>query len=53
VKTLDEFDYTQSPMVTAAKMLELAEDGYIDRAEPVLLIGECDPATLCTSLLRH
>jgi DNA replication protein DnaC len=41
VKTLDEFDFTQSPMVTAAKMLELAEGGYIDRAEPVLLIGEC------------
>jgi len=41
VKTLDEFDFTQSPMVTAAKMLELAEGGYIDRAEPVLLIGDC------------
>lgn len=41
VKTLEEFDYTQSPLVTAAKMLELAEGGYIDRAEPVLLIGEC------------
>lgn len=41
VKTLEEFDYSQSPMVTAAKMLELAEGGYIDRAEPVLLIGEC------------
>jgi DNA replication protein DnaC len=41
VKTLEEFDYTQSPLVTAAKMLELAEGGYIDRAEPILLIGEC------------
>lgn len=41
VKTLHEFDYTQSPMVTAAKMFELAEGGYIDRAEPVLLIGDC------------
>jgi len=41
VKTLDEFDYTQSPMVTASKMLELAEGGYIMRAEPVVLIGEC------------
>ena len=41
VKTLEEFDYTQSPMVTAAKMRELAEGGYIERAEPVLLIGEC------------
>src|SRR5450432_4923792 len=41
VKTLEEFDFTQSPMVTASKMLELAEGGYIERAEPVLLIGEC------------
>jgi DNA replication protein DnaC len=41
VKTLEEFDYTQSPMVSAPKMLELAEGGYIDRAEPILFIGEC------------
>jgi DNA replication protein DnaC len=53
VKTLEEFDYTQSPHVTAAKMRDLAEGGYIERAEPVLFIGECDPGTLCTSLLHH
>src|SRR5713226_2581871 len=41
VKTLEEFDYTQSPNVTAAKMRDLAEGGYIDRVEPVLFIGEC------------
>jgi len=41
VKTLEEFDYTQSPNVTAAKMRDLAEGGYIERAEPVLFIGEC------------
>src|SRR6201989_199713 len=41
VKTLEEFDYTQSPNVTAAKMRDLAEGGYIARAEPVLFIGEC------------
>src|SRR3989454_10969413 len=41
VKTLEEFDYTQAPLVTAAKMRDLAEGGYIERAEPVLLIGEC------------
>ena len=41
VKTLDEFDYTQSPNVTAARMRDLAEGGYIERAEPVLFIGEC------------
>src|SRR3979409_1510826 len=41
VKTLDEFDYAQSPNVTAARMRDLAEGGVIDRAEPVLVIGEC------------
>jgi DNA replication protein DnaC len=40
VKTLEEFDYTQSPHVTAAKMRDLGEGGYIERAEPVLFIGE-------------
>jgi DNA replication protein DnaC len=41
VKTLEEFDYAQSPNVSAAKMRELAEGGYLKRAEPVLFIGEC------------
>jgi hypothetical protein len=41
MKTLAEFDYTQSPHVTAPKMRDLAESGYIERAEPVLFIGEC------------
>ena len=41
VKTIEEFDFSQSPQVTAAKMRDLANGGYIDRAEPVLLIGDC------------
>ena len=41
VKTLEEFDYHQSPMISAAKMQELAAGGYVERAEPVLFIGEC------------
>jgi DNA replication protein DnaC len=41
MKTLEEFDFTQSPNVTAAKMRDLAEGGYIERAEPVLFLGEC------------
>src|SRR5450756_2616904 len=41
VKTLEEFDYTQTPMVGAAKMRELSEGGYIERAEPVVFIGDC------------
>jgi DNA replication protein DnaC len=52
VKTLEDFDFAQAPQVPAAKIRDLAEGGYIERSEPVVLIGECDPATFCTSLLR-
>lgn len=41
VKTLEEFDFTQAPQIPAAKIRELAEGGYIERSEPVVLIGEC------------
>ena len=41
MKTLEEFDFTQSPQIPAAKIRDLAEGGYIDRSEPVVLIGEC------------
>jgi DNA replication protein DnaC len=40
VKTLEEFDFAQSPQVSAAKIRDLADGGYIEKAEPVLLIGE-------------
>jgi DNA replication protein DnaC len=33
MKTLEEFDYTQSPNVTAAKMRDLSEGGYIERRQ--------------------
>jgi crotonobetainyl-CoA:carnitine CoA-transferase CaiB-like acyl-CoA transferase len=41
VKTLEEFDFNQAPLLRAAKMRDLPEGGCIDRAEPVLLIGDC------------
>ena len=41
IKTLDEFDFAQAPQIPAAKIRELAEGGYIERSEPVVLIGEC------------
>jgi len=41
MKTLEAFDFAQSPRIPAAKIRELAEGGYIDRSEPVVLIGEC------------
>ncbi len=41
LKTLEEFDFAQAPQIQAAKIRELAEGGYIERSEPVVLIGEC------------
>src|SRR5438045_154049 len=41
MKTLEEFDFAQAPQIPAAKIRELAEGGYIERTEPVVLIGDC------------
>src|ERR1700721_4658559 len=41
IKTLEEFDFAQAPQIPAARIRELAEGGYIERSEPVVLIGEC------------
>jgi DNA replication protein DnaC len=41
LKTLEEFDFSQSPKISAAEIRQLAEGGYIERAEPVLLLGDC------------
>src|SRR5579859_2117538 len=40
VKTLDEFDFSQTPTISASKIRELAEGGYLERAEPVVFLGE-------------
>lgn len=41
LKTLDEFDFHQAPHIPASRVRELAEGGYLDRAEPVVFIGDC------------
>jgi DNA replication protein DnaC len=41
VKTLEEFDFRQAPAISPAQIQALAEGGYIERAEPVVFIGEC------------
>lgn len=41
MKTLEDFDFSQCPKVSAPQVRELADGGYIERAEPILLIGEC------------
>ena len=48
MKTLEEFDFGQAPTVSATLMRELSEGGYIERTEPVLMIG--DPGTGKTHL---
>ena len=53
VKTLEEFDFGQTPHISAARLQQLAEGGYIRQAEPVLFIGEPDPETFRTSLLHR
>jgi DNA replication protein DnaC len=40
LKTIEDFDFSQSA-VPATRIRELADGGYIGRAEPVVLIGEC------------
>ena len=40
-KTLEEFDFAKSEHVSAQRLGELSGGGYIDRREPVVLIGDC------------
>ncbi|MGH2576458.1 MAG: ATP-binding protein, partial [Actinomycetota bacterium] len=41
VKTLEEFDFHQAPLLSATQLWELADGGYIERTEPVVFIGDC------------
>ena len=40
VKTLDEFHFSETPHIAASKLKDLASGSYIDRAEPILFIGD-------------
>jgi DNA replication protein DnaC len=59
MKTLEEFDFAQSPQVSAGRIHQLAEGAWIARTEPILFIGE--PGTgkthlatgLCVSACRQ
>ena len=41
LKTLEDFRFEQTPPVSAAQIQELAQGGYIERAEPVIFMGDC------------
>ena len=51
IKTLEEFDFSQSPHIPAARIRALAEGGYLERAEPVLLVGDYREAAKCACAL--
>ncbi|HEY2465890.1 MAG TPA: IS21-like element helper ATPase IstB [Steroidobacteraceae bacterium] len=40
MKTLEEFNFAQCPSTSAQQIHELAEGGYIGRAEPIIFIGD-------------
>jgi DNA replication protein DnaC len=41
VKTLEDFDFSQSPKISAVQMHSLAQGNYIEKAEPIIMIGDC------------
>jgi DNA replication protein DnaC len=40
LKTLDEFDFAAAAHIPATRVRQLADGGYMQRAEPVILIGD-------------
>ncbi|MCA1628184.1 MAG: IS21-like element helper ATPase IstB [Acidobacteria bacterium] len=40
MKTLEEFDFSAAPHIPAAQVRALADGGYLERAEPVIFIGD-------------
>ena len=41
MKTLEEFDFSETKAVSAPQLTELAEGGYIESSEPILFLGDC------------
>ena len=38
---MEDFDFSEAPQVAATRIHELAQGGYIERAEPIIFIGDC------------
>lgn len=59
VKTLEEFDFSQTLRVSASQIRALATGDYIARAEPVVFIGDCGTgkthllSSLCVAACRQ
>lgn len=53
MKTLEEFDFRQSPKASHSEIQELGTRDYIGGAEPVIFLGEPNLETFYTSWLHH
>jgi DNA replication protein DnaC len=51
-KRLEQFDFKFPASIDEKKIRELASLRFLERHENVVLLGPCDPATFCTSLLH-
>jgi hypothetical protein len=49
---MDSFDFLAIPTLNKTLVLELARCEFLARRENVLLLGNSDPATFCTSSLH-
>lgn len=52
IKTMDSFDFLAIPTLNKTLVLDLARCDSLARPENVLLLGNPDPETFCTSSLR-
>ncbi len=52
-KTVESFDMKRLPVKAARQVKALLDGSFLDRRENVLALGNCDPATFCTSLRRY
>jgi DNA replication protein DnaC len=41
LKTLEEFDFSKAPRLSATQIVSLSAGGYLEKCEPVLFLGEC------------
>jgi DNA replication protein DnaC len=51
VKTLEEFDFQSAPHISAAQLRRLSEGVYLERKEPVVLLGETGTGKVTWRLL--
>lgn len=52
-KSLEEFDFAFQSSLPREKILQLKECRWVANAENIILAGQCDPVTYCTTFLRR